>query len=144
MTLQCPSMIKSKACCFFLSCSRCLSYSYRGYLSSLKTLEFLLLILVCHLITLLFLLGVNCKILHEQYAEKTFLDLLSSEDGGVVESGCSGLRNMSSLQSSCQFIGSEGGLAVLVQCAQSEVGMVRTASAHTIATLINGAPANTK
>lgn len=92
----------------------------------------------------MFLSGVNCKILHEQCAEKTFLDLLSSEDGGVVEAGCSGLRTMSSLQSSCQFTGSEGGLAALVQCAQSDVGTIRTASAHTIATLINGAPANSK
>ena len=61
-----------------------------------------------------------------------------------MESGCGGLRAMSSLQSSRQFTASEGGLAALIQCAQSEVGVVRTASAHTIATLINGAPANCK
>lgn len=88
--------------------------------------------------------AVNQKILHEQQAEKTFLDLLSSDDSGVVVSGCSGLRAMCSLHSSRQFVGCEGGLAALVQCAQSEVGEVRSAAAHTIATLINGAPANCK
>ena len=62
----------------------------------------------------------------------------------MVESGCCGLRVMCSLQSSRQLIGSEGGLAALVQCAQSEVGGVRAAAVHTIASLINGAPANCK
>ena len=83
-------------------------------------------------------------ILHEQQAEKTFLDLLSSDDSTVVEAGCSGLRTMCSLQSSRQFIGSVEGLPALVQCTRSEVGVVRAATAHTIATLISDAPANCK
>ena len=89
-------------------------------------------------------LAVNQKILHEQETEKTFLDLLSSEDSGVVVSGCVGLMSMASLHSSRQLIGCEGGLVKLLQCAQSEAGEVRANAARTIATLINGAPANQK
>ena len=92
----------------------------------------------------LFPIAVNQKILHEQEVEKTFLDLLSSEDSGVVVSGCVGLMAMSSLHSSRQMIGCEGGLAKLLQSAQSEAGEVRANAARTIATLINGAPANQK
>ena len=88
--------------------------------------------------------AVNQKILHEQEVEKTFLELLSSDDSGVIVSGCGGLLAMSSLHSSRQLIGCEGGLAKLVESAQSEVGEVRAAAARTIATLISGAPANQK
>ena len=73
-----------------------------------------------------------------------FLDLLKSEDGSVVEAGCSGLRAMCSLQSSRQFIGSEGGMSTLVQCAQNELGIVRGSAVHTISSLIKEAPANCK
>ena len=86
----------------------------------------------------------NQKILHEQEAEKTFLELLSSDDSSVIVSGCGGLMAMSSLHSSRQLIGCEGGLTKLLQSAQSEIGEVRAAAAHTIATLISGAPANQK
>ena len=86
----------------------------------------------------------NQKILHEQEVEKTFLDLLSSEDNDVIISGCVGLMSMASLHSSRQLIGCEGGLAKLLQSAQSESGEVRANAARTIATLINGAPANQK
>ena len=86
----------------------------------------------------------NQKILHEQEAEKTFLDLLSSEDSGVVISGCVGLMSMASLHSSKQLIGCEGGLTKLLQSAQSESGEVRANAARTIAMIISGAPANQK
>lgn len=89
-------------------------------------------------------IAVNQKILHEQEVEKTFLDLLSSEDSGVAVSGCLGLTSMASLHSSRQMIGCEGGLAKLLQSAQSESEEVRANAARTIATLINGAPANQK
>ena len=74
----------------------------------------------------------------------TFLQLLSSEDAGVVAAGCLGLSAMSRLSGSRQRVGQEDGLAALVRCLGREEGVVRSAAVQALASVITEAPANCK
>lgn len=51
---------------------------------------------------------------------------------------------MAALSSSKQAVGSEGGIASLVECLGREEPELRTAAVRTLATLINDTPANCK
>ena len=51
---------------------------------------------------------------------------------------------MASLSSSRQTVGSEGGVASLVECLSRDEAELRAAASRTLATLISEAPANCK
>ncbi|XP_064385237.1 armadillo repeat-containing protein 3-like [Halichondria panicea] len=88
--------------------------------------------------------AINRSILHEQKVEKTFLDLLSSEDPCVIVGACEGLTEMAALSSSRQVMGTEGCVTSLAQCLGREEDEVRAAATRTLATLVCDAPANCK
>jgi len=88
--------------------------------------------------------SVNQKILHEQEVEKTFVQLLSSEDGGVCVAGADGVSAMVALSSSRQVVGRLGGVERLVQCVGREEGRVRAAAIQALAQVVTEAPANCK
>lgn len=62
----------------------------------------------------------------------------------MVVAACDGLTEMASLSSSRQTIGSEGGVASLIECLGREEPELRAAAARTLATLVSEAPANCK
>ena len=62
----------------------------------------------------------------------------------MVVAACDGLTEMASLSSSRQAVGSEGGVASLVECLNRDEPELRAAASRTIATLISEAPANCK
>lgn len=88
--------------------------------------------------------SVNQKLLHEQEVEKTFTQLLSSEDDGVCIAGAEGIGAMATLSSAKQTIGQEGGLEALVSVLGKENGGVRNAAIQALVKVIDESPANTK
>ncbi|XP_019862006.1 PREDICTED: armadillo repeat-containing protein 3-like [Amphimedon queenslandica] len=86
--------------------------------------------------------SMSLKILHEQDAEKVFISLLSSSDEGLLVAACGALAGLSSLTTSRQLVGKEGGIKALVQLLQNASASVRGAAVHCLAFEITDTPSN--
>jgi HEAT repeat protein len=82
------------------------------------------------------------KLLHDQHAEKVFIQLLTSQDESVLCAACEALIQLSSFASSRLTIGLEEGIPKLIQLTQHAGPNVRCSAVHALSSVITEAPSN--